>query len=70
MGKASSESWDNRGVTALQKSLVAIGGLHGDLREPQKWPVKQKSLISNSAISGKYKLKEEKIYLLGNVFLI
>ena len=35
-GKLPVKAGTNRGVTATQKPLVAIGGLHGDLREPQK----------------------------------
>ena len=48
MRKASSES---RGVNAPPNSLVAIGELQFDLHQTQKWPVKQKSLISTPVVS-------------------
>ena len=46
MRKLPAKAGKNRGVTALPKPLVATGELQCDLHQTQKWPVKQKSLIS------------------------
>ena len=62
---SSSEStWQNSGVTALLlQPLVAKGELQCDLRQHQKWSVKQKSLISTP---GRISLNSVLLLLLVN----